>query len=88
MFERIERTIDIPNDYEPPRQLPGITILDLFGREDMDFESFTKIEISVPIGCSDNLRFATIYDYDIHNKHSSCGYGMDRTFIVKEYEKE
>ena len=56
--------------------------------ENMNFESFPKIEISIPCGCSDNLKFSTIYDYDLDNEHSSSGYGMDRTFIVKEYEKE
>ena len=88
MFERLERTIGIPNDYEPPCQLTGSTISEFFGREDIDFASFTKIEISIPYGCSDNLKFDTIYDDYPHNEHSSFGYGMDRTFIVKEYEKE
>ena len=88
MFERIKRSLDIPNPYEAPYQFMGSTISDHFGREDMDFESFTKIEISIPCGCFDNLKFDTIYDDDLHNEHSSYGYGMDRTFIVKEYEKE
>ena len=88
MFERIKRSLDIPNPYEAPYQFMGSTISEYFGREDMDFESFTKIEISIPCGCFDNLKFDTIYDDDLHNEHSSYGYGMDRTFIVKEYEKE
>ncbi len=88
MFERIKRALDIPNPYEAPYQFMGSTIDENFGREDMDFESFTKIEISIPCGCFDNLKFDTIYDDDLHNEHSSYGYGMDRTFIVKEYEKE
>ena len=53
----------------------------------MDFETFTKIEISIPCGCYEIFKFDTIYDDDLHNEHSSYGYGMDRTFIVKEYEK-
>lgn len=88
MFERIQRIVDIPNAYKSPYQLEGSIISENFGREEMDFDSFPKIEISIPCGCSDNLKFATIYDYDLDNEHSSSGYGMDRTFIVKEYEKE
>ncbi len=88
IFERINRKIDIPDAYKSPYQLAGCLFMDSIGREDMNFESFPKIEISIPCGCSDNLKFATIYDYDLDNEHSSSGYGMDRTFIVKEYEKE
>jgi len=88
IFERINRKIDIPDAYKSPYQLAGCLFMDSIGREDMNFESFPKIEISIPCGCSDNLKFSTIYDYDLDNEHSSSGYGMDRTFIVKEYEKE
>ena len=84
IFERIKRPLDIPNAYESPHHLMGSTITESYGRENIDFNSFKKIEINVPLGCADNYSFATIYDDDLDNDHSWYGYGMDRTFIVKE----
>ena len=66
----------------------GSTICESFGREDLDFNSFTKIEISDPNGYSNSFSFAPIYNNDLHNTHESYGYGMDRTFILKEDENE
>lgn len=88
MFERIERPLGIPNVYKSPHELTGSTIVDIIGRENLNFDSFIKIEINIPYGCSEKYKFAVIYNNDIYNEHSSYGYGMDRTFVVKENEKE
>ena len=88
IFERIKRYNGFPIVYESPHPFMGSTIGCIGRRVSLDFNSFTKIEICVPYRCSEHFKFASIYDEDIRNKHSSYGYGMDRTFIVKEYEKE
>ena len=88
IFERTKRSVDIPKAYESPHQFMGSTICESFGREDLDFNSFTKIEISYPNGYSNSFSFAPIYNNDLHNTHESYGYGMDRTFILKEDENE
>lgn len=88
MFERIQRPLSIPKPYESPHHFMGSTISCSGKRVNIDFNSFTKIEIEVPYRCSEFFKFSYIYDEDIRNEHSFYGYGMDRTFIVKEYEKE
>lgn len=88
IFERIKRSIDIPKAYESPHQFVGSTICDSYGRENLDFNSFTKIEIIYPKGYSDSFSFAHIYIKDLFNTYESYGYGMDRTFILKEDGEE
>ncbi len=88
IFERIKRSIDIPKAYESPYPFMGSTICESYGRESLDFDSFTKIEIICPSGYSDSFSFAPIYNNDLHNTHESYGYGMDRTFILKEDGEE
>lgn len=88
IFERIKRPIGIPKAYESPHQIMGSTICESYGRENLDFNSFTKIEIICPSGYSDSFSFAPIYNNDLLNTHESYGYGMDRAFILKEDGKE
>ncbi len=88
IFERIQRPIGIPKAYESPHHFMGSTISESYGRENVDFSSFTKIEISVPYGCSENFKFETIYETHPHDEYSSYGYGMDRTFVISEDGRE
>lgn len=88
IFERIKRPTSIPKAYESPHQIMGSTICESYGRENLDFNSFTKIEIICPSGYSDSFSFAPIYNNDLLNTHESYGYGMDRAFILKEDGKE
>ena len=87
IFERTKRSVDIPKAYESPHQFMGSTICESFGREDLDFNSFTKIEI-ISNGCSDSFTFVPIYNHDLLNAHESYGYGMDRTFVLSDDERE
>lgn len=88
IFERIKRPTDIPEAYKSPYPFRGSTICGSYGRESLDFDSFTKIEIICPSGYSDSFSFVPIYNHDLHNAHESYGYGMDRTFILKIDEME
>lgn len=88
IFERIKRPTDIPEAYESPYPFMGSTICESYGRESLDFDSFTKIEIICPSGYSDSFSFVPIYNHDLLNAHESYGYGMDRTFILKKDEME
>lgn len=87
VFRRIERPSGLPNIFYSRHHVMGSSISESYERK-LDFESFPKIEIIVPEGCSERFKFAAIYNYDIYNEHSNYGYGMDRTFVVKEDEKE
>ena len=88
IFERIQRPQGMPQTYEPPQHFMGSAITESCSRQIIDFNSFTKIEISVPIGCLGIYRFETIYENYPHNEYSSYGYGMDRTFVICEDGKE
>ena len=88
VFMRTDRPTDIPHSYWPRRHLMGSTIVESLGRRDLDFNSFTKIDVIVPKGCADKFHFSAIYDYDPFNSHSNYGYGMDRSFTVKEEGNE
>ena len=88
IFERIQRPQGMPQTYEPPQHFMGSAITESCSRQIIDFNSFTKIEISVPIGCLGMYRFETIYENYPHNEYSSYGYGMDRTFVICEDGKE
>lgn len=87
IFQRVERTISTPGEYWPRHQLRGSCIVENTVREKVDTSLFPVIEIFVPSGCSDKYRFSAIYNHDLCNDHIDYGYGMDRNFIVKEYEK-
>lgn len=88
MFERIQRPLSIPKAYESPHHFMGSTISESYGRENIDFSSFTKIEISVPYGCSEMYKFETIYENYPHDEYGSYGYGMDRTFVLSDDGRE
>ena len=86
IFERIDEHPNLPSEYLPQNMAMGSFISDFEERENIDFSSFAKIEIYIPVGSSDKYIFANIYDYDLNNSHVNHGYGMDRTFVIKEDE--
>ena len=84
-INKIKQKLVIPKRYWS-RDIHVNRILDSYKRN-IDVSSFTKIEILVPSGCRDNYRFSAIYDKiggGIIGEHE---YGMDRDFIIKEYEQ-
>ena len=78
----------LPEEYWSPNTAMGSSVEECTERNNVDFNSFIKIEIIVPSGYSNILHFSAIYNHDLYNQHRDYGYGMDRQFIVKEYEKE
>ena len=84
IFERVEDEIKLPQHYRSPLILRGSLFTEGYERSNINFNSFDKIEINIPYGCSDNFKFETIYD-----RYTNCSYmkyGMDRSFILKENE--
>lgn len=84
IFYRVEEP-SIPVFYNALYELTGSTISDSdLIKKDLDTNAFPIIEVIVPVGCSENYSFTTIYDYDTLNAR----HGMNRRFIVREDENE
>ena len=86
IFKRIGRFSILTKSYHKRHPFMGSTIMDTHYRSNLNINSFTKIEIIVPYGCSDKYVFSAIYDKYCNEELRY--YGMDRNFIVKEYENE
>ena len=84
-INKIKQNIALPKRYLS-RNIHVNYIQDSYKRN-IDISTFTKIEILVPSGCRDSYMFFAIYDQyggGIIGQHE---YGMDRDFIIKEYEQ-
>jgi len=84
-FNRIKQNLSLPEEYLS-RNIHINNIQDSYKRN-IDISTFTRIEILVPSGCRDNYSFSAIYDKiggGIIGEHE---YGMDRDFIIEEYEQ-
>ena len=84
IFQREERPVIIPGIYWGRHELMGSRFDEGSERRDLDISSFKKIKIYVPSGCADQISFSAIYD---HYDGDFRTYGMDRDFIVIEYEQ-
>ena len=83
-----EKKYSIAYDKDPSGMPRFKLVTAVSGRENIDFSSFTKIEISVPYGCSEMYKFETIYENYPHDEYGSYGYGMDRTFVLSDDGRE
>ena len=83
IFYRVDRPDIIPDLYWPRHQLLG-SMDEGCERKDIDVSTFKKIEIFIPSGCAEQYSFEPIYDYSDGDFRT---YGMDRNFIIKEYEQ-
>ena len=84
IFQREEKPVNIPDIYWGRHELMGSCFEDASERRNLDISSFKKIKIYVPSGCADQISFSAIYD---HYDGDFRTYGMDRDFIVIEYEQ-
>ncbi len=81
----------LPDCYWSPYVM-GNSISDSYERT-IDSNTFPIIEIIVPKGCCEKYSFSAIYDEYEYGSHDGkydylIRYGMDRQFIIREYEKE
>lgn len=83
IFYREDRPDILPNLYWPRHQLLG-SMDEGSERKNIDVSTFKKIEILIPYGCAEQYSFEPIYDYSDGDFRT---YGMDRNFIIKEYEQ-
>ena len=83
IFYREDRPDILPNLYWPRHQLLGC-MDEGSERKNIDISTFKKIEILIPSGCAEQYSFEPIYDYSDGDFRT---YGMDRNFIMTEYEQ-
>ena len=83
IFYREDRPDILPDLYWPRHQLLG-SMDEGSERKNIDVSTFKKIEILIPYGCAEQYSFEPIYDYSDGDFRT---YGMDRNFIIKEYEQ-